>query len=95
METILTIFTISFILLGLISQAVQMIVIVPYVLKNRPEKFWDRIPGTHQYKNLREYKIWCVLNQKTIFWYKFQIYIISISGIFFLFSFLLMVQIYS
>ena len=69
---------------GLTFQTVQMCVIVPYVLKNRPEKFWDKIPGTHQYKNLREYMIWCKLNKKSIFWYKFQIYMQFVIGLFFI-----------
>lgn len=71
--SILNVFTLLLIVVGMVYQYVQKRIIVPFVIKHRGKKFWDDIAGTHQYKRLAEYKRICEKNNIGIFWYKFQL----------------------
>jgi hypothetical protein len=66
-------FKISFILPGIILVIVQMAIIVPYVLKYSPEKYYGKTFGLYEYARLMEYMSLCKAKKKSLFWFYFQI----------------------
>lgn len=67
------IFITLLLIVGFVTQYVQMYIIVPFVIKHRGKKYWDNIAGTHQYNRLIEYKKICEEKKLNVFWYNFQI----------------------
>ena len=72
-------------IVGFLSVIIYMAKIVPYVVRHRGFKGWDFLPGSHEYKRLREYKKFATLNNDSLFWYKFEMSLIIIEIIIFAF----------
>ena len=72
-------------IVGILSVIIYLVKIVPYVVKHRGCKGWDFLPGSHDYKRLREYKRFATENNESLFWYKFEMSLIIIEIIIFAF----------
>lgn len=58
--------------LGIFFYLVQFTKIIPKLRKIRGKRFWDTVPGTHQWNLTKEYKRLCSEDNESLIWYEIQ-----------------------